>query len=106
MIVNVNPLKAGYKPEQLQGLYQQIEDRFHAMPGVENVGLSLYTPLERNTWSFWVYVQGQRPPDPGQEIGRCPSTARVRNTSRRLGSRWFGDARLLLPIRRLRREWR
>jgi predicted permease len=44
-IVDMNPLKAGYKPEQPQGLNQQIEDGFHAMPGVERVGLTLYTPL-------------------------------------------------------------
>jgi len=69
VIINMNPLKAGYKPEQLQGLYQQIEDKFHAMPGVERIGMTLYTPLEGNTWSFYVYVQGQRAPDPGREVG-------------------------------------
>ena len=67
VIVDMNPLKAGYKPEQLQGLYQQIEDNFHAMPGVEHVGLTLYTPLNGDIWSFYAYVQGQRPPDPGQD---------------------------------------
>jgi macrolide transport system ATP-binding/permease protein len=69
VIVNMNPLKAGYKPEQLQGLYQQIEDTFHAMPGVEHVGLTLYTPLNGDNWSWYVFVQGQRPPDAGQENG-------------------------------------
>jgi hypothetical protein len=69
VIINMNPLKAGYKPEQLQGLYQQIEDKFHAMPGVERIGMTLYTPLEGNSWSFYVFVQGQRAPDPGQEVG-------------------------------------
>jgi macrolide transport system ATP-binding/permease protein len=68
VIVNMNPLKAGYKPEQLQGFYQQIEDKFHAIPGMERIGLTLYTPLEGNTWSFYVYVQGQRAPDPGQDV--------------------------------------
>ena len=68
VIVDMNPQKAGYKPEQLQGLYQQIEDKFHAMPGVEHVGLTLYTPLTGNRWSWYVYVQGQRPPDPGKEM--------------------------------------
>ena len=68
VIVDMNPLKAGYKPGQLQGLYQQIEDTFHAMPGVEHVGLTLYTPLNGDNWSWYVFVQGQRPPDPGQEI--------------------------------------
>ena len=68
VVIHMNPLKAGYKPEQLQGLYQQIEDRFHSLPGVERVGLTLYTPLEGDSWSFYVYVQGQRAPDPGQEV--------------------------------------
>jgi macrolide transport system ATP-binding/permease protein len=67
VIVDMNPQKAGYKPEQLQGLYQQIEDTFHAMPGVEHVGLTLYTPLNGDNWNWYVFVQGQRPPDVGQE---------------------------------------
>jgi macrolide transport system ATP-binding/permease protein len=67
VIVNMNPLKAGYKPEQLQGLYQQIEDKFHALPGVEHVGLTLYTPLSGDIWTFYAYVQGQRAPHPGQD---------------------------------------
>jgi macrolide transport system ATP-binding/permease protein len=68
VVIHMNPLKAGYKPEQLQSLYQQIEDWFHALPGVERVGLTLYTPLEGQSWSLYVYVQGQRPPDPGQDV--------------------------------------
>src|ERR1700733_9134866 len=68
VVIHMNPLKAGYKPEQLQGLYQQIEDRFHSLPGVERVGLTIYTPLEGDSWSFYVYVQGQPAPDPGQEV--------------------------------------
>jgi macrolide transport system ATP-binding/permease protein len=68
VVVNMNPLKAGYKPQQLHGLYQQIEDKFHAMPGVERIGLSIYTPLEGNSWSFYVYVQGQNAPDPGKDV--------------------------------------
>jgi macrolide transport system ATP-binding/permease protein len=69
VIVSMNPLKAGYKPEQLQGFYQQIEDKFHSMPGVERVGLTLYTPLAGNSWSYYVYIQGQRAPAPGQDKG-------------------------------------
>jgi macrolide transport system ATP-binding/permease protein len=68
IIINMNPLKAAYKPEQLQGLYQQIEDRFHALPGVESVGLTIYTPLEGDSWSFFVYVQSQPAPNPGQDV--------------------------------------
>lgn len=68
VIVHVNPLKAGYKPEQLQALYQHIEDRFHAMPDVERIGLTLYSPLEGNIWSFYVYVQGQPAAEPGKNV--------------------------------------
>ena len=67
VIVNLNPLKAGYKPGQLQGLYQQIEDKFHAMPGVQHVGLTLYTPLYGDIWSFFAYVQGHPAPQTGQD---------------------------------------
>jgi predicted permease len=69
VIVSLNPLKAGYKPEQLQALYQQIEDKFHAMPDVEHIGLTVYSPLEGNTWSFYVYVLGQPARGPGNEVG-------------------------------------
>ena len=72
VMVSLNPLKAGYKPQQLQALYQQIEDKFHTMPGVgngvEHVGLSLYTPLGFDYWTFYAYVQGQRPPAPGEDV--------------------------------------
>ncbi len=68
VIVSVNPLKAGYKPEQLQALYRQIEDRFHGMPDVERVGLTLYSPLEGNIWNFYVYVQGQPALEPGKNV--------------------------------------
>jgi macrolide transport system ATP-binding/permease protein len=67
VIVDMNPLKAGYKTRQLLGLYQQIEDSFHAVPGVEHVGLTLYTPLNGDNWNWYVFVQGKRPPDAGQE---------------------------------------
>jgi macrolide transport system ATP-binding/permease protein len=67
VIVDMNPLKAGYKPEQLARLYQQIEDSFHALPGVEHVGLTLYTPLNGDNWNWYVFVQGKRPPEAGQE---------------------------------------
>ena len=67
VIVDMNPLKAGYKPGQLAGLYQQIEDSFHAQPGVEHVGLTLYTPLNGDNWNWYVFVQGKRPPEAGQE---------------------------------------
>ena len=58
-IAHINPQAAGYTNPQLEALYRTIEQRFHDIPGVVNVGLSMYTPMEDNNWSNNVQVQGQ-----------------------------------------------
>ena len=58
-IVHFNPQAAGYSQRQVGDLYRQIEDRFHALPGVEKVGISTYTPMEDNNDSWNVMVQGK-----------------------------------------------
>jgi macrolide transport system ATP-binding/permease protein len=58
-IVHINPQAAGYSQKQLELLYRTIEERFHGIPGVKNVGISIYTPMEANNWSTGVQVQGQ-----------------------------------------------
>lgn len=47
-IVHINPQAAGYKQTQLEALYREMEDRFHAIPGVQKVGITSYTPMEDN----------------------------------------------------------
>lgn len=58
-IVHINPQAAGYSQRQLGDLYRAIEDRFHAIPGVEEVGISSYAPMEGNNDSFHVQVEGK-----------------------------------------------
>ncbi|HSS98953.1 MAG TPA: ABC transporter permease [Terriglobales bacterium] len=58
-IVHINPQAAGYSQTQLEALYRIMEARFHALPGILKVGISLYTPMEDNNWSEVVRVQGQ-----------------------------------------------
>lgn len=58
-IVHINPQVAGYPTTQLEQLYRTIELRFHELPGIVNVGLAMYTPMEDNNWSDDVQVQGQ-----------------------------------------------
>ncbi len=58
-IVHINPQAAGYSAAQLEVLYKTIQQRFHALPLVQNVGISLYTPMEDNNWGTGVQVQGQ-----------------------------------------------
>ena len=75
VVVHINPQNAGYKPEQLQAVYDQIEHRFGSLPGVERVGIATYTPLEGDNWGEGVFVQGRPEPGPNDRIGA--SWARV-----------------------------
>jgi predicted permease len=61
-IVHFNPQAPGYSQRQVGDLYRMLEQRFHAIPGVEKVGISTYTPMEDNNDGFSVRVQGK--PDP------------------------------------------
>ena len=58
-IAHINPQAAGYKNTEVEPLYQTIEDRFHAIPGVVKVGLATYTPMEENNWGSGVKIQGE-----------------------------------------------
>src|SRR5262249_17577004 len=64
-IVHINPQAAGYTQSKLEPLYRAIEQRFHERPGIVNVGLCLYTPMEDNNWSTGIQVQGQPSLDDG-----------------------------------------
>jgi predicted permease len=58
-IAHINPQAAGYKNTEVEPLYQNIVDRFHAILGVLKVGLATYTPMEENNWGSGVKVQGE-----------------------------------------------
>jgi len=59
-IVHINPQTAGYSQRQVGELYRAIEERFHALPGVEKVGITSYTPMEDNNNGWGVQVQGKQ----------------------------------------------
>jgi predicted permease len=65
LMVSVNPVVAGYKPDRLPGLYDRLQDQLSRVPGVERVSLSQYSPMEGMNWSGAVSVEG-RPIDPGR----------------------------------------
>ena len=69
IVMHIDPESAGYKPEQLQGLHDEILNRFHAIPGVQQVGLGGYSPLEGDSWGEGVWVQGHPDPGPDEDNG-------------------------------------
>ena len=68
-VLHLDPAGAGYSPEKLPALYQTLEERFGSLPGVQSVGLALYSTLEGNNWGESVYVEGRPTPPPNAHIG-------------------------------------
>jgi predicted permease len=65
-VFHLDPVSAGYTPERLSYLNQKLEQRFKSIPGVQNVGLALYSTLEGNNWGESVYIQGRPAPRPNE----------------------------------------
>jgi predicted permease len=58
-IVKVDPALAGIKPDQLYGVYQQLEEQLTRIPGVLSASYSLYSPMEGNNWSSVIHIEGR-----------------------------------------------
>ena len=67
-VAHIDPAGAGYTAERLPALYQQLEQRFAALPGVQSVGLALYSTLEFNNWGEYVLVEGRPTPKPNDPL--------------------------------------
>jgi predicted permease len=68
-VVHFHPANAGYKPTELQPLYEEIQSGLGRIPGVERVGLGLRAPLDGNNWGEGVFIQGRPQPGPNDKIG-------------------------------------
>lgn len=68
-VVHIDPQGAGYTPEKLPALYQALEQRFDSLPGVQSVGLALYSTMEGNNWGEGVHVEGHPEPGPNEHNG-------------------------------------
>jgi predicted permease len=58
LCVNIDPNIAGFKPDQLRGLYQRVLDRTQALPGVRAAALSGSPPMSEGSWDAPVYPKG------------------------------------------------
>ncbi|MGA2674589.1 MAG: ABC transporter permease [Terracidiphilus sp.] len=68
-VVHLDPAGAGYTGDRLPALYRQIEDRFSALPGMANLSLAMYSPLEGDNWGECVIPQGHPAPRPNDPCG-------------------------------------
>src|SRR6202453_4248961 len=59
----INPMLGNYKPETLEPMFRQIDERLLQIPGVRMVAPALYAPMTGDSWNDGIRVQGR--PEPG-----------------------------------------
>ena len=64
LIVRVGSDLGGYALERLPSLYQELQERMAAIPGVQNASLSMYSPMEGSNWGDRISIAGH-PAPPG-----------------------------------------
>jgi putative ABC transport system permease protein len=74
-IANINPMLGSYKPEQMEPLFRQIDDRLLQIPGVRMVAPALYAPMTGDSWNDGVRIEGK--PEPGAKEDTSAGWARV-----------------------------
>ncbi len=60
LIVNVHAALGGYSPARFASVYDEIERQMKQIPGVFNVGMSLYAPMTGDNWQSGISVE-ERP---------------------------------------------
>jgi predicted permease len=74
-IASINPMLGNYKPETLEPLFRQIDDRLLQIPGVRMVAPALYAPMTGDSWNDGIRIQGR--PEPGAKEDSSAGWARV-----------------------------
>ncbi|HWJ47484.1 MAG TPA: ABC transporter permease, partial [Candidatus Udaeobacter sp.] len=68
-VVWINPTLGNYKPEQLEPLFRQIDDRVREIPGVRMVAPALYAPMSGDSWNNGIRVEGRPEPAAKEDTG-------------------------------------
>lgn len=70
LLVGVDPRLAGYKPAELNTLYQQLLDRLGSLGGVRSVTMSTYSPMSGSGRSGSIEIRGYTPqPEEDLDVG-------------------------------------
>ena len=59
----INPMLGNYKPEQMEPMFRQIDERLLQIPGMRMVAPALYAPMTGDSWNDGVRIEGR--PEPG-----------------------------------------
>ena len=65
----INPTLGSYKPEQMEPMFRQIDDRLLQIPGVRMVAPALYAPMSGDSWNNGVRIEGRPEPGAREDMG-------------------------------------
>jgi predicted permease len=71
----INPMLGNYKPEQMEPMFREIDDRLRQIPGVRMVAPALYAPMTGDSWNDGIRIEGR--PEPGAKEDTSAGWARV-----------------------------
>ncbi len=59
----INPSLGNYKPEQMEPMFRQIDERLLQIPGMRMVAPALYAPMTGDSWNDGIRIEGRPEPD-------------------------------------------
>ncbi len=65
----INPMLGNYKPEQMEPMFRQIDDRLRQIPGVRMVAPALYAPMTGDSWNDGIRIEGRPEPAAKEDTG-------------------------------------
>lgn len=68
-VLHIDPAGAGYDAARIRAFNEELERQLSAIPGVQSVGLALYSTLEGNNWGQGVFMEGRPAPGPTEDNG-------------------------------------
>lgn len=71
----INPTLGDYKPEQMEPMFRQIDERLMRIPGVRMAVPALYAPMTGDSWNEGIRIEGR--PEPPAKEDTSASWARV-----------------------------
>jgi predicted permease len=68
-IAGINPMLGNYRPDQLEPMFRQIDERLLQIPGVRMAAPALYAPMTGDSWNEGIRVEGRPEPAPREDTG-------------------------------------
>jgi predicted permease len=65
----INPTLSNYKPEQMEPLFRQLNERLLRTTSARMVGEALYAPMTGDSWNEGMRIEGRPEPAPKEDTG-------------------------------------